>query len=297
MMDLEVRPARPADRAAVLAFVAGTWDDGDYIADVWDEWLAEATGVLLVGALEGRPVAIAHVRMVSADEGWLEGVRVDPRQRRRGIGRVMTSRALVAARERGAAVVRLFTDSGNTASQELFAGFGFTQVATFARYEAPVQPMPPGAVPAGYVLHSPGVGDLDRLWAFLEASNLAPLNGGLLLQDWWARALTADLLEQRLAAGEVRTLDAWDSVQALAIVQPRVQGQWGTSLAVQYLDGAAEGLSRMALALRGDALAMGLARVTVGIPDLLILHDAMDGAGFERRGSPEHALWCYARVL
>src|SRR6478735_3959218 len=63
---LEVRPARPEDRDAVLAFCAHTWSDGDYIEYVWDDWLKEdSKGVLLVGLLDGQPVAIHHMHMIS----------------------------------------------------------------------------------------------------------------------------------------------------------------------------------------------------------------------------------------
>src|SRR5689334_20226194 len=140
MSDVEVRPARPEDRAAVLAFCEGTWEDGDYIADVWDEWLAADDSALLVAVLDDRPVGLVRARLVSADESWLEGIRVDPAVRRRGIGRVLLSRVLVASRERGAAVARLFTSADNVASQQLIAAFGFDQVAAFVDYVAPADP-------------------------------------------------------------------------------------------------------------------------------------------------------------
>ncbi len=49
-------------------------------------------------------------------------------------------------------------------------------------------------------------------------SNLAPLTGGLEYLDWQARALTEPLLRGYLAAGQVRLIEEWDAIQALAIV-------------------------------------------------------------------------------
>src|SRR5262249_26096832 len=121
-----IRPARADDRAAVLDFCAGIWEGHDYIPSVWDEWLHDVRGAFLVAAAGGRPVGIVHVRMVAEGEAWLEGIRVDPMERRRGIGRALVSRALVAAREREAEVARLMTSAANTASQQLVARFGFT---------------------------------------------------------------------------------------------------------------------------------------------------------------------------
>lgn len=296
MSDVEVRPARPEDRAAVLAFCEDTWEDGDYIGDVWDEWLASDDGVLLVAVLDDRPVGLVRARLVSADESWLEGIRVDPAVRRRGIGRVLLSRALVASRERGAAVARLFTSADNVASQQLIAAFGFDQVAAFVDYVAPADPTTSSdAIPADAAVRTPGVADLEHLWAFLTSSNLVPLNGGLLVDGWAARALTAPLLEQRLAAGDVCLLEEWGMIQALAIAQPRSHEGESSRLEVQYLDGAAEGVGRMALVLRGEAARRGLATVRATIADMLILHDAMAGGGYTQRGG--QPLWCYARAL
>ncbi|HEX9069391.1 MAG TPA: GNAT family N-acetyltransferase, partial [Ktedonobacterales bacterium] len=70
------RPAREADHEAVMAFCATTWADGDYIPVVWDQWLADAKGALLVAEVAGEPVALGHLAMVNADEGWIEGIRV-----------------------------------------------------------------------------------------------------------------------------------------------------------------------------------------------------------------------------
>jgi ribosomal protein S18 acetylase RimI-like enzyme len=296
MSEIEVRPARAEDREAVLAFCADTWEGGDYIAAVWDEWLADTGGALLVGTLDGRPVGLIHLRRFAADEAWLEGIRVDPAVRGRGIGRRLTLRALSAARERGATVARLFTDSSNTAAQRLVAALGFEQIAAFARYVAPATAAEDGATAlAGATVRASDVGELERLWAFLERSNLVPLNGGLVMEGWAAQALTTTVLEQALAAGDVYVLEAWEAIQALAIVRSLPDAAPGPRLVVRYLDGTTEGVGRLALALRGVAATRGLAMVRSSMPEGLMLHDAMEGAGYTRRG--DGALWCYAHRL
>ena len=295
-----VRPARPEDRDAVLAFCARTWSDGDYIAEVWDDWLGNQRGVLLVATLAERPVGLVHVRMLSADEGWLEGIRVDPAVRRQGVGRVLTSRGLVAARERGAGVARLFTTWDNVAAQAMFGAFGFTRIAQVTYYEAAAE----DAVQAGATsgsgqgqrLVTPGADAFERLWGWLEQSNLAPFNGGLEFLGWAARALTEPRLRAHLAAGEVLTLEEWDTIQALAIVRDQLDGSGEPGrLEVRYLDGMADGIGRLALALRALAAERGLATIQLFLPDLLILRDAMDGAGYASEG--EGAMWVYARDL
>lgn len=290
---LEVRPARAEDREAVLAFCAHTWDDGDYIADVWDEWLQDGRDVLLVGLLDGQPVAINHMRMVSDDEAWLEGMRVDPNFRREGFGRIITSRTLVAARERGASVARLITSSRNLASQRMIARFGFGRVAEMARYRGPA--LPPEDARQIPALSHPGPDDFERLWAWLEQSNLAPLTGGLEYDRWKARALTEPLLRDYLAACQVWLIEEWDTILALAIAVPNELYPHETpTLAVRYIDGLADAIGRLALALRAEAATLGRERVELWLPDSLILHDAMDGAGYER---DDETMLVFAREL
>jgi len=218
--------------------------------------------------------------MISDDEAWLEGIRVDPAHQREGFGRVLTSRALVAAREHGAAVARLITSSDNEASQGMFARFGFVRVAEMVRFrgEALVQN---DAVEAT-ALARPGPDDFERIWEWLVQSNLAPLTGGLEYADWQARALTEPLLRGYLAAGQVRLIEEWGAIQALAIaVQTAPEWDRTPTLAVRYIDGLADAIGRLALSLRAEAASPGYARVELWLPDLLILRDAMAGAGYE----------------
>ena len=280
----------------MLAFCVHTWDDGDYIEYVWDDWLDDDRGVLLVGLLNGIPVGISHLRMVSADEAWLEGMRVDPAYRRAGFGGVLTSRAMVAGRERGAAVARLFTSSDNLASQGMIARFGFVRIAEMVRYRGPALPLDNTVDTAQLAtLTRPGPDDFERIWAWLVQSNLAPLTGGLEYDGWQAGALTEPLLRGYLAAGQVRLIEEWGTIQALAIAMARSSGDRETpTLDVRYIDGLADSIGRLALALRAEAATADCERVELSLPDLLILRDAMDGAGYE---GDDETMLVFAREL
>ena len=320
-----VRPARAEDKEAVLAFCAQTWPDGDYIPYVWDNWLRSERGVLLVAVAGERPVGVSHVALLSEDEAWLEGIRVDPRERRQGLGRVLVSRSLVAARERGAAVVRLITDADNAAAQGLFAAFGFTRVAEVNRYQADAltpdslmepalehtpeavdadlselasAPLPPEAeeaARAGARVTTPEPEDFERIWAWLVQSNLAPLNGGLEFANWKARALTEPNLRRYLAEERVLLLEEWGTILALAVVRDvPARGEEPAQMEALYVDGLSESIGRLALVLREVAAERGQAHVALWLPDLLILRDAMDGAGYT---PDEQPMQIYARNL
>ena len=320
-----VRPARPEDRESVLAFCARTSPDGDYIPYVWGDWLSDQRGVLLVAAVADRPVGIVHVRMLSEDDAWLEGIRVDPAERRQGVGRVLVSRSLVASRERGAAVARLITDFENYPAQGLIAAFGFTRVAEVRRYRVdaltperllalaqepgvePVDenlsalapnPMPPAlddTVPNDARLTIPGPEEFERIWTWLVQSNLAPLTGGLEFANWTARALTEPGLRRYLSQERVLLLEEWGTIVALAILRdvPARDGQ-PSRLEVTYMDGLSDAIGRLALVLREVAAERGHARVGLWLPNLLILHDAMDGAGYL---GDKHLMLVYSRTL
>jgi ribosomal protein S18 acetylase RimI-like enzyme len=293
---IDVRPAREDDREAVLAFCARTWDDGDYIQYVWDDWLADTSGALLVATVAGRSVGLSHLRMMSPDEAWIEGVRVDPGMRRRGIARVLISRTLVTAHERGATVARYFTSSDNVASQQLFDRFGFVRVAEVFHFTADALDANENEGETISLMRATA-GDFERVWAWLERSNLAPLNGGLEIHEWAAQALTEPRLREHLAVGRVWTLDELGGLAALAVVE-RVGGEAEDPddppiLSAWYYDGSADAIGRMGVALRARAKTESAPRVELWLPDLLILRDAMDGAGF----SAHEPMWIYARDL
>ena len=107
MPDTEIRQARSEDREAVLAFCKHTWEGGDYIEYVWDEWLHDPRGVFYVAAMQGQPIGIAHLRMLNTPEAWLEGMRVDPAHRQHGVGTALHNAMIVEAMRRGATLARL----------------------------------------------------------------------------------------------------------------------------------------------------------------------------------------------
>jgi ribosomal protein S18 acetylase RimI-like enzyme len=303
--EVVVRPARSEDREAVLAFCARTWEGGDYIALVFDQWLHDESGALLVAVVGGHPVGLVHVQLLSADDAWLEGIRVDPAVRRQGIGRLLVSQALVAARVRGAGVARLLTDSGNVASQELVTKrFGFQRVAEVARYTGKAAPESErwqklDALQGVSEAHGPrllvaGPEDHSRIWDWLLQSNLAPVNGGLQFDGWQAWALTEQDLQVYLAGEAVWLLEEWEMIQAIAIalgaLEDEEDPETGT-LQVRYIDGAAGGIGALAVALREIAARRHLSQVELWLPDLLILHDAMNGAGYLR--AVLETMWVY----
>src|SRR5213593_722454 len=139
-MDLVIRRARRSDKRDVLAAVRTIWGGQDRIPDVFDRWVTHRTGPFFVAELAGRVVGMGKLTVVSPTEGWLEGGRVAPRWRRKGIATALIAHRIAYARERGFRVLRFSTASDNTPIHRAAKTFGFARVATLARHEAPAMP-------------------------------------------------------------------------------------------------------------------------------------------------------------
>src|SRR5512143_2783104 len=81
-----IRPALPADKESVLEFCKHIWDGEDYIAFVWDWWLADASGEMFVAEYAGNAVGLARLTHLAPGQWWLEGFRVDPQHLDKHIG-------------------------------------------------------------------------------------------------------------------------------------------------------------------------------------------------------------------
>ena len=128
---IHVRKAHPTDREAVFKFCEKTWSWGDYIPKVWDKWLKEKNGRLLVATINRVPVGISHLSMDKPHEVWLGGARTDPNYRRMGVAIAITKKCLEYAKRKGAKVARLVTESDNIAAQTVAQKLGFKPIAEF----------------------------------------------------------------------------------------------------------------------------------------------------------------------
>ncbi len=293
MPRVEIRPARPEDRDAVLAFCAHTWDWGDYIEYVWDEWLHDPNGVLLVATVDGKPVGIDHLRMLTATDAWLEGLRVDPAYRHQGLAKALNQALLAEAMKRGATVARLLTESTNTASIHMTEQNFWRRVGTFAPFRA----APVTTLPRRYQeLEMPQpatAADTDDIINYLNNSNVFPVTGGLYYEGFTAYAITADLIAQKISAGQVYLLRRWDRLDGLAFVEQH-QGRQEAYLFIGYIDGTTDSISLIAYALRRKASEMSVDSVRANVPDMMMVRDAFVGAEYEWDG---HLFYTYERSL
>lgn len=135
---IHIRPAQPSDKDAVLAFCRTTWDDQeDYIDSVWDRWLADKNGVMLVATFNKIPVAIGRVLMMSDREAWLEGIRVDRHYRRQGIYRQLEAKLYVYLQQQKARICRTCIASNNEVMTAIALRSNYRVVTPYTIYAAP----------------------------------------------------------------------------------------------------------------------------------------------------------------
>jgi GNAT superfamily N-acetyltransferase len=282
MSHIDIRLARPEDREAVLAFCTDTWEWGDYIEYVWDEWLHDPQGALFVATNDSRPVGVAHMRMLNTREAWFEGLRVDPAFRQQGIASALYDAQLKEAIRRGATTARLITESTNDGAIRLLERASMRRVGAYAPFRAM-----PVTTPSKreYGLEKPTLAtavDLDDIIAYLNASNIMPSVGGLYYQGFTAYSITSELLTEKVAAQQVYVLRRWDRLDGLAIAEPR-EGHREKQLFIGYIDGTTESISMIAYALR-QLTEPDLKSVSANVPDLMMVRDAFVGAEYEWDG-------------
>jgi GNAT superfamily N-acetyltransferase len=280
------RSARSGDQSAVFRFTRHTYVHGDYIRMVWRQWLNDPDGKLMVATLNRRAVAVAHVARLSPTETWLEGLRVDPRYRRRGLASGLTRCSLKKAAGMSAACLRFLTSSSNTPIHILAAKLGFQKVAVVQSYQA--APVETDAAP----LTRASIADLPELLNFIANSPLLADLHGLFGSGWQFQVLEQPQIEARLQSGETLITRHDGIIQALAIVEKRL---YDKSLVICYTDGRPEAMPALLAGLRKLAARQKLTALVARLPPQNPAVAIFEAAGFQP--TRDENFWIYEKFI
>jgi N-acetylglutamate synthase-like GNAT family acetyltransferase len=123
---LKFRHAKQSDKNNVLRFCTNTFEWGDYIEQVWDEWYIDPNGYLMIAEENEVIAAVSHAYLCpNRNRVWLEGVRVNPDFRRRSIATELIKNMLVYGKEHGAQDAASLVSVKNVASQGMMEKNGF----------------------------------------------------------------------------------------------------------------------------------------------------------------------------
>jgi GNAT superfamily N-acetyltransferase len=285
LADVEVRLARPEDKEAVLAFCKHTWENQeDYIHLVWDKWLADPRGRIFVAVVDGLPVAMERVVLMSEREAWWEGLRVDPRYRGRGLVAVLRPHLERYLQEAGISISRTYISVENTILNGMMARRGRQKVGHYTSYKAE-----PIDFPLTQLVQLSG-DDFDSAWALVTKSDFFGkqqclyINRGAKLQE-----LTTQQLSDRLQAGLVWAFKPSHQLLSMAI-QSYLEGS-NETLWIGYANGTTESLPPLLRELRLLAHREGYLAVGGIFPICDRVVESLNRAGYQRVEEQEY--WVY----
>jgi GNAT superfamily N-acetyltransferase len=288
-VDFSIRPGRPDDQVAIEAFTRDTFEWGDYVAHAYEGWLADDTGRTLIAEIDGDTMGLARVASLSDQEAWLQGVRVHPEHRRRGVGTALAAQACRWARSNGAKVIRLAVESWNRPARTQFERSGFRPVNRWVAAERAVgeaSPVPEGnggrRVPAPERLRPAPAAEASAAMMSWASGPLGKAARNMFATDWRWRRLTADDL---VDAARRRLL--WEGRPGWAMA--RVNDD---TFDVSWLETAPDDAAAMARALIDCAAVAGVERLLAVVPAVTWLRQA-----FQRLGCRIHPMWVYARAV
>ena len=275
MKRVHVRDARRADRDSVLDFCRQTWGEyGDYIPRVWRRWIRDRNGRFIVAELDGVPVGIAKITDFGHGEGWLEGLRVDPKYRHLGIANVMNRevlRTLARIRPRSA---RFCTALTNWASRHIGKKFGFRLACSFRYYWQRSR----SGRPKGEIAQRR---DINEIYDYISQSRFLALSAGLIGEGWVFREFTRDLLRGYIKRGWVRVLRGRRGIRGVAIYPYEENDE---SITLGFVDGDSGAVQALAKTCLYMAKARGMKYCSAGVPTRGFVK-ILEAASFHRKES------------
>ena len=194
--DVEIRRATHDDYEGVEAFTSELWADrgGDYIHRVYHDWIedeGDEEKFTFLAEADDAVAGIVQAVMLSPDEAWFQGMRVNPSYQRQGISRRLNDACFDWAAGRGATVGRLMVFSWNVPALGAARANGFAPETEF-RW---AHPTPDTDADGPHAVS----GDPTAAWRFWTTSDAREHLYGLGLdpdESWSVRELTRDDLER-----------------------------------------------------------------------------------------------------
>jgi GNAT superfamily N-acetyltransferase len=208
---LFVRPMTMADRPAVLRISSRIWDGHDYVPTFFERWVSE--GGFWAGVVRNRLVGYGKATQLSPGEWWLEGLRVDPSFRNRGVGKELSRQVLYRTLDERPVSLRLATADVNQESIHIIEkvmGFKpYVQYRFLLGQPGKSEPVRP--------LVRPSIAEVQR---YIERSPELEASRGLLQYTWLFRNLDRRHASALVRDGYVLGYRAAGRLAGLMVMRP-----------------------------------------------------------------------------
>lgn len=287
MSEITLRPARLADEAAVTALSDHIWEGEDYVPRRFSDWVADQRGQFTVACDGDTLVGFGKLTELAPGEWWLEGLRVHPDHRGRGIARKLHHHAVDLAATIGRGVLRFATNGRNEAVHKLARETGFRRVAA---YQLATLNTGHGSDQHTGHFRPADPADLPALKEWLRASDRFTAVGGLFEEQWKWKSLLPRLSALRAEDRLYWWLDDAGRRTGLVIISPEED-----VLRLNYLDAAPDALTDLCRALPALARRLQRAQIKGKPPAVPPLPEALQTAGWEFE--PDFEMWVFERPL
>lgn len=203
------RPAIESDYADIAEFCKGIWDGGDYVPEVWHDWLKDPHGLLATAEYDGHAIGCSKLTRLADGQWWLEGFRVDPQKQGLKIGSRLHDYVTDWWEEHCGGTVRLMTSAKNVHVHHLCERSGYVKTHEVCSYES-------SPLDESIETLSP-VTDIQEAAIFALASESLQMTGYRVDLGWRICTLTKQVIEDysNEKADYVHTFHWWKGRQGL----------------------------------------------------------------------------------
>ncbi|NIP61609.1 MAG: GNAT family N-acetyltransferase [Nitrosopumilaceae archaeon] len=134
-----IRQAHSSDKLKALEFCKDTFSWGDYVQYTWNSWIKE--GRLLVIEDSDEILGFCHsVFFPSYNFSWIEGIRIRPRYRRRGLATTLIKTMEEYTMKKGGQSCFMLIDDSNHSSASLVSKLSYSKIGTWTFYKLYTRP-------------------------------------------------------------------------------------------------------------------------------------------------------------
>lgn len=219
MSDFTIRPATHDDYDDITAFTEDSWDGGDYLPDIYHDWLEGEDKQTLVADADDEIAGIGQMVFLSDWEAWGQGLRVNPMFRGQDVGIQLSYELSDWAREKGAIVARAWVYSWNQAGLGTARAAGGQPISQFRWLKPEPDPALTDANQAPEGAPATVEPDPNRAWAYWTDSDARQHLGGLGISldvSWALQEVTREMLARAADETALLVIGSDDGTEAVS---------------------------------------------------------------------------------